>query len=145
MGIEEALNIARDRGLDLVEVAPNTDPPVCKIIDYHKFIFEEKKKEKQSKKKQTQGIKEMQFYPRIENNDYNTKMKKIMEFFTEKQGVKVSITMRGRERLHPELAENLLNRIIEDTKNTADLSGEIKKTEKSFFFTLIPKKKKGDD
>ncbi len=142
--MDEAINIAKDRGLDLVEVAPNVDPPVCKIIDYHRFIFEEKKKEKESKKKQAQGIKEMQFYPRIETNDYNTKMKKIKEFFKDKQGVKIVIAMRGRERLHPELAENLLNRIIEDTKEDADISGEIKKTDKSFFFTLIPKKKKGE-
>lgn len=145
MSIDDAINLAKDRGLDLVEVAPNAEPPVCKIIDYHKFIFEEKKKEKMSKKKQSQGVKEMQFYPRIESNDYNTKMKKIMEFLKERQSVKVNITMRGRERLHPELADNLLKKILEDTKDIAELSGEIKKTEKSFFFTLIGKKKKGDD
>ncbi len=96
MSVEEALNIARDRGLDLVEVAPNAEPPVCKIIDYHKFIFEEKKKEKMAKKKQAPGIKEMQFYPRIETNDYNIKIKKIMEFFNDRQSVKVNINMRGR-------------------------------------------------
>lgn len=144
MSVEDALNIARDRGLDLVEVAPSADPPVCKIMDYHKFLFEEKKKEKLAKKKQAQGIKEMQFYPRIDVNDYNTKMKKIVEFLKDNQCVKININLKGRVRLHPELADSLMERIIEDTKEIAELSGEIKKTEKSYTFTIVPKKKKGE-
>ncbi len=138
----EALRKARDLGLDLVEVAPNANPPVCRIMDYSRFLYEEKKKEKKAKKHQQTGMKEMVFHPKIDTNDYNVKLKKIKQFFKSVPRVKIEIRMRGRERMYPELAENLAKRIIEDTSEYAEVTGEIKKDERSVVFHLLQKKKR---
>jgi len=87
----EALKKARELGLDLVEVAPNANPPVCRIMDYSRFLYEEKKKEKKAKKHQQTGMKEMVFHPKIDTNDYNVKLKKIKQFFKSVPRVKIEI------------------------------------------------------
>ncbi|WP_293445081.1 translation initiation factor IF-3 [Persephonella sp.] len=143
--IEEALRIAEDRNLDLVEVSPNANPPVCKIMDYGKYKFEQKKKEKEAKKKQKakmQNVKEIKFRIKIEDHDYQTKVRHIREFIEEGDKVKVWIWFRGRENIHPELGEKLANRIIQDLSDIAKVEKPPKKEGRNMLFTLVPKTSK---
>ncbi|WP_457641633.1 translation initiation factor IF-3 [Persephonella sp.] len=139
---EEALKLAEERGLDLVEVSPNAKPPVCKIMDYGKYKFEQKKKEKEAKKKQRakmQNVKEIKFRVKIEDHDYKTKVKHIREFIEDGDKVKVWIWFRGRENVHPEIGERLANRIIEDLSDIAKVEKPPKKEGRNMIFTLVPK------
>jgi translation initiation factor IF-3 len=139
--IEEALRLAREKNLDLVEVSPNANPPVCKIMDYGKYKFEQKKKEKEAKKKQhVQDVKEMKFKLNIEKHDYETKIKHIREFIQDGDKVRVWIWFRGRENVHPELGDKLAQRIIEDVSDIAVVEKLPVKEGKNMMFTLIPKK-----
>ncbi|WP_456401049.1 translation initiation factor IF-3 [Persephonella sp.] len=140
--IEEALRLAEEKGLDLVEVSPNARPPVCKIMDYGKYKFEQKKKEKEAKKKQRakmQNVKEIKFRVKIEDHDYKTKVKHIREFIEDGDKVKVWIWFRGRENVHPEIGERLANRIIEDLSDIAKVEKQPKKEGRNMIFTLVPK------
>ena len=115
--------------MDVVEVSPNTMPPVCKIMDYGKYIFDQKKKSQGSKKKQKViHVKEIKFRPLIEDGDYNVKLGKIINFLEQGDKVKVSLRFRGREMRHTELGENLLNRVCGDIKDcllyTSDAADE---------------------
>jgi translation initiation factor IF-3 len=142
--IEEALRLAEERELDLVEISPQARPPVCKIMDYGKYKFEQKKKEKEAKKKQRakqQNVKEIKFRLKIESHDYQTKVKHIREFIEDGDKVKVWIWFRGRENLHPELGEQLAKKIIEDLADVASVEKPPKKEGKNMIFTLVPKKK----
>lgn len=144
MPIEEALRLAEERELDLVEISPQARPPVCKIMDYGKYKFEQKKKEKEAKKKQRakqQNVKEIKFRLKIESHDYQTKVKHIREFIEDGDKVKVWIWFRGRENLHPELGEQLAKKIIEDLADVASVEKPPKKEGKNMIFTLVPKKK----
>jgi translation initiation factor IF-3 len=99
-----ALQMAREADFDLVEVAPNADPPVCKIMDYERYKYEQQQKRKESKRKATQVvIKEMKFRPKIDQHDYSTKMRHVERFLGEGNKVKLTIMFRGREMAHPEL------------------------------------------
>ncbi len=110
----EALSLAREKGLDLVEVAPNSNPPVCKLLDYGKYKFEQEKKQRESRKKQKQlKLKEVRMQPKIENHDLEFKTKNIRKFLDEGQKVKVTIRFRGRELAHTELGRDVLNRILD--------------------------------
>ncbi|WP_456465747.1 translation initiation factor IF-3 [Persephonella sp.] len=143
--VEEALRIAEDKNLDLVEVSPNANPPVCKIMDYGKYKFEQKKKEKEAKKKQKakmQNVKEIKFRIKIEDHDYQTKVRHIREFIEEGDKVKVWIWFRGRENIHPELGEKLANRIIQDLSDIAKVEKPPKKEGRNMLFTLVPKTSK---
>ncbi len=114
---QEALRIARDRGLDLVEVAPTANPPVCKIIDFGKYLYEQKKRAHEAKKKQvTIEVKEIKFRPATDQHDYNFKMKHAQEILQDGNKVKATIRFKGREITHKELGAALLDRL------TADLS-----------------------
>lgn len=105
---------ARKDNLDLVEVAPQARPPVCRIMDYGKVLYDEKRKERQAKKKQKKiVVKEVKFTPKIETHDFNVKINRIREFLEEGQRVKVSIFFRGRQIQHPESGYQLLEKIIE--------------------------------
>ncbi|HCB70093.1 MAG TPA: translation initiation factor IF-3 [Persephonella sp.] len=140
--IDEALRIAEEKGLDLVEVSPNAKPPVCKIMDYGKYKFEQKKKEKEAKKKQRakmQNVKEIKFRVKIEDHDYRTKVKHIREFIEDGDKVKVWIWFRGRENVHPEIGERLAHRIIEDLSDIAKVEKPPKKEGRNMIFTLVPK------
>ncbi|WP_457626698.1 translation initiation factor IF-3 [Persephonella sp.] len=142
---EEALRIAEEKNLDLVEVSPNANPPVCKIMDYGKYKFEQKKKEKEAKKKQKakmQNVKEIKFRIKIEDHDYKTKVRHIREFIEEGDKVKVWIWFRGRENVHPELGEKLAHRIIEDLSDIAKVEKPPKKEGRNMLFTLVPKGQK---
>ncbi len=112
--IEQARAHAEEAALDLVEVAPNSDPPVCRVMDYGKFKYQQAKKAQEAKKKQSQTqIKEIKFRPKIEDHDFGFKMKKILGFLEDHNRVKVTVRFRGREIAYTELGFQLLERVIE--------------------------------
>lgn len=144
MTIREALALAEERGLDLVEVAPNSNPPVCKIMDYGRYKYQMKKKMKEAKKKQTFiEVKEIKIRPRIEEHDYQVKLKHIRRFLTEGNKAKVILWMRGRELEHVERGEAILKRIIEDTKDIGEVEKPPSREDgRAIFMVLTPRKKK---
>lgn len=110
----EAVKQAQEAGLDLVEVAPNANPPVCKILDYGKYKFDQEKKNREAKKKQKQvKLKEIRMQPKIEEHDINFKTKHIQEFLDEGNKVKVTVRFRGRELAHTELGKDVLDNVLE--------------------------------
>ena len=112
--LPEALDIARDLDLDLVEVAPGANPPVCRIMDFGKHKFDEAQRAKESKRKAVHvGIKEMKYRPKIGPGDFDTKTRKVAKFLEEGHKVKITIMFRGREVFHPELGKRILDRIAE--------------------------------
>ncbi len=112
--LPEALTIARGRDLDLVEVAANANPPVCRIMDYGKWKYEAAQKAKESRKKSRhQDVKEMKYRPKIGAGDFDTKTKKVEKFLSEGHKVKITIMFRGREVFHPELGMDILDRVAE--------------------------------
>jgi translation initiation factor IF-3 len=119
MPTAEALGLAREAELDLVEVSPNANPPVCKLLDYGKYKFELEKKLRESKKKQKQvKLKEIRMQPKIEEHDLNFKTKHIKEFLSEGFKVKVTIRFRGRELAHTELGRKVLERVMDMLEDT---------------------------
>lgn len=111
----EALQLATDAAMDLVEVSPNAEPPVCRIMDYGKFLFEQNKKAHSAKKKQKQiQIKEVKFRPGTDENDYQVKLRNLIRFLTEGDKAKVTLRFRGREMAHTELGRKLLDRLVID-------------------------------
>ena len=115
VGRNEALNMAATAGLDLVEVAPNADPPVCKILDYGKFKYEEQKKKNEARKKQKIiEVKEIKLRPSIDDHDYEVKMRAMNKFIEEGDKVKVTMRFRGRELAHQEIGMNVLIRVRDD-------------------------------
>jgi translation initiation factor IF-3 len=111
----EALDMAADAGLDLVEIAPNADPPVCKILDFGKYKYEEQKKKNEAKKKQKViEVKEVKFRPSIDDHDYDVKMRSMQKFIGEGDKVKVTMRFRGRELAHQELGMDVLMRVKGD-------------------------------
>jgi len=112
---EDALKIAEEKGLDLVEVAPTAQPPVCRIVDYGKFQYDEKKKANEARKKQKViVVKEIKVRPKIEEHDYQVKRRQADTFLSEGDKVKVTVRFRGREIVHPEMAQKLLSRLATD-------------------------------
>lgn len=117
----EALSRATQAGLDLVEISPNARPPVCRIMDYGKFKYEEGKKEKIAKRHQSAGkVKEIQFHPNVGDHDYETKVRHAREFLEEGHRVKVTLFFRGRESAHRELGFAVMNRVLSDTQDMAN-------------------------
>jgi len=115
MSLQEALAAADDLNLDLVEVAPNADPPVCRIMDYGKFVFEQNKKAQSARKKQKQTqVKEVKFRPGTEEGDYQVKLRNLVRFLTHGDKAKVTLRFRGREMAHQELGTQLLRRVQKD-------------------------------
>ena len=115
--LEEALQAADEVGLDLVEVSPNSDPPVCKVLDYGKFKYEEQKKKSLARKKQKLvEVKEIKMRPGIDIHDYETKMRSMRKFLDEGDKVKVTVRFRGREMLHPDHGKNVLERVQDDVE-----------------------------
>ncbi len=116
--LREALAKAEEYGLDLVEVAPQANPPVCKIMDYGQFLYQEAKKAKEAKKRQTQvELKEIKVRPKTEDHDLQTKIRHIRRFLEDKNKVKIRVFFRGRELAHPELGEQVLQKIEEAVKD----------------------------
>jgi translation initiation factor IF-3 len=122
MPVPEALRMAEEARLDLVEISPNADPPVCKIMDYGRYKFQQSKKLKDAKAKQRQiQVKEIKFKPRIDEHDYQFKVKHIRRFIDHGDKVRVFVHFRGREMTHREIGLNILNRVIEDTEDIATI------------------------
>jgi translation initiation factor IF-3 len=120
VGRNEALEMATDAGLDLVEIAPNADPPVCKILDYGKFKYEEQKKKNEARKKQKIiEVKEIKLRPSIDDHDYMVKMRSMNKFIEEGDKVKITMRFRGRELAHQELGMNVLLRVRDDLDEIA--------------------------
>lgn len=135
-GIEKAV----EKGLDLVEVAANVDPPVCRIMDYSKYKYEQEKKQKLAKKKQhVTHMKEIRFKLRIEEHDYQVKLKHIKEFLSHKDKVRVSLRLRGRENAHKEMGIELLNRVASDVAAVGEMDSEPKALGRTIIMTLNPK------
>jgi len=125
--IAEALSMAQERNLDLVEVAPKANPPVCRIMDYGKFLYELHKKAHEAKKHQKQiQTKEIKFRPKISIHDYNFKMRHVERFLKDGNKVKITVMLRGREKAKPELAHQFLDRVFEDIKEIGKQDGNIR-------------------
>ncbi len=138
--VAEALAIASETGLDLVEVAPNMDPPVCKILDYGKFKYQEQKKAAEARKKQKiVEIKEIKFRPMIDDHDYDVKMRSIRRFFEEGDKVKITLRFRGRELAHQELGTKLLERVRGDLSPMAKVEQEPKFEGRQMVMVLAPR------
>ena len=115
VSISEAQQIAEDSELDLVEIVPNSEPPVCRVMDYGKFVFEQNKKQHAAKKKQKQiHIKEVKFRPGTEDGDYQIKLKNLIKFLSNGDKAKITLRFRGREMVHQELGTKMLKRIEAD-------------------------------
>lgn len=142
----QAIQLARDRGLDLVEIAPSADPPVAKITDYGKFLYEQHKKDHEAKKHQKQiQIKEIKFRPKISVHDYDFKMKHVKRFLGEGNKVKITVMLRGREKQKPELGLQVLDRVMLEVKDMATQDGSARRQDWAVSALLVPTKSGGKD
>ena len=143
MSAEEALKIADEKGLDLVKISPQAVPPVCKLMDYGKFRFEQDKRAKEAKKNQhVVEIKEIRMSPGIDIGDFNTKLKNAHKFLADGNRVKVSVRFRGREMAHTEIGRELLMRFVEQSAEVAAMDKEPKMEGRSMSLFLSPKQGK---
>ncbi len=142
----QAIQMARERGFDLVEIAPTAQPPVCRITDYGKFLYELHKKEHEAKKHQKQiQIKEIKFRPKISIHDYDFKMKHVKRFLGDGNKVKITVMLRGREKQKPELGYQVLDRVLGDVKEMATQDGSARKQDWAVSALLVPTKLGGKD
>jgi translation initiation factor IF-3 len=140
--IEEALANASGLGLDLVEVAPNSDPPVCRIMDYGKFVFEQSKKAQSAKRKQKQiHVKEVKFRPGTEEGDYQVKLRNLTRFLTNGDKTKVTLRFRGREMAHKELGLELLKRVQGDLSELGTVEQEPQLEGRQMVMVIAPRKR----
>ena len=136
----EALEMARERGFDLVEVSPNAKPPVCRIMDYGKYKYEQSKKAKRAKKKQhVMHVKEIKMRPKIEPHDYSFKMNHARRFLEHGNKVKFSLLFRGREVTHPDIGLKILNRVAEELSDIATVEAAPKRERMSMIMVLCPR------
>jgi translation initiation factor IF-3 len=142
MPLEAALEIARDEGLDLVEVSPTAEPPVCRVMDFGKYLFEQNKKAQSAKRKQKQvHVKEIKFRPGTEEGDYQVKLRKLVNFLQNGDKTKVTLRFRGREMAHQELGANLLARVREDLDEIAMVEQMPQMEGRQMIMVMAPKKK----
>ncbi len=135
----QAVTLAKNEGLDLIEIAPNTNPPVCKIMDIGKYKYDQQKKASQQKKKQkVSSIKEIKLRPVTESHDYNFKIKNAKKFILKGNKVKITVKFKGREMQHVNLGRDLMNRIIEDTKEVAKVETQPKFEGKQMIMVIQP-------
>ena len=140
--LPEAISIARASELDLVEVAPNANPPVCRLMDYKRYEYEQQQRRKESRRKATQVvIKEMKFRPKIDVHDYTTKMRHVERFLAEGNKVKLTIMFRGREVFHPELGMRILDHVAENVANVGKVEAAPKLDGRNMTMVLAPEKK----
>ena len=141
MSAKDAQKLAQDAELDLVKIAPNATPPVCRIVDYGKFRYEQMRKEKEAKKKQkTIDIKEIRFSPNIDKNDLNTKINQARKFLTKGDKVKVSVRFRGRELAHMEIGKEILDNFAEELADVAVIEKPAKAEGRSMVMFLAEKR-----
>jgi translation initiation factor IF-3 len=144
MDVRDAIRAAREKGLDLVEVAPNADPPVCKIIDFGKFQYEAKKKANEAKKKQvTITVKEVKFRPGTDDHDYDYRMKHARGWLQDGDKVKATIWFRGREMTHRELGSRILARLEQDLIDVGEVEARPRMEGNQMFIIFGPKRHKG--
>jgi translation initiation factor IF-3 len=140
ISIAEALAIAQEAGLDLVEISPNATPPVCKLLDFGKYKFQEQKKQAEARKKQkVVEVKEVKFRPMIDDHDYDVKMRSMQRFFEEGDKVKVTLRFRGREMAHQELGARLLERVKGDTEKLAKVEMDARFEGRQMIMILAPR------
>lgn len=143
MPLRDALYLAEEHQTDLVEVAPNGKPPVCRLMDYGKYRYEQQKREKEAKKKQKViTMKEVKLRPNIEDHDFYVKMKNAIRFLEDGSKVKVTIMFRGRELTHPELGEELLIRFAKELEDKAQQEKGPKLEGRNMTMMLVPKTEK---
>ncbi len=140
MKIEDALDLAADAGMDLVEVSPNSETPVCKVLDYGKYKYQAQKKANEAKKKQKViEVKEIKLRPGIDTHDYDVKMRAMKRFFDDGDKVKVTMRFRGREMAHTELGFDLLQKVKSDTDEFAKVEYEQKMEGRQMIMILSPR------
>ncbi len=138
--LQAALRAAEDSGLDLVEVSPNADPPVCKLLDYGKYKYEAQKKANEARKRQkTFDVKEIKMRPNIDDHDYGVKMRALARFIGDGDKVKVTIRFRGRELAHPEIGRNLLERIRDEAQELAKIEMMPRMEGRQMIMVMAPK------
>jgi translation initiation factor IF-3 len=143
MSVRAAIGIARERGLDLVEVAPGVNPPVCRIIDYGKYQYEQKKKANEAKKKQTTiTVKEIKFRPSTDDHDYQYRVKHAREWLEDGDKVRATIWFRGREMSHRELGARILHRVEQDLSDIGEVEQRPKMEGNQMFLIIAPKRNK---
>jgi len=143
VSLAEAKVVAEEAALDLVEIVPNGEPPVCRVMDYGKFLFEENKKRHAAKKKQKQTqVKEVKFRPGTEEGDYQVKLRNLVRFLTAGDKAKVTLRFRGREMAHQELGRDLLKRVQTDLEELASVEQFPKMEGRQMVMVLAPLKKK---
>ncbi|UTW60400.1 MULTISPECIES: translation initiation factor IF-3 [Kordiimonas] len=136
----KAMDIARDSGLDLVEISPNAEPPVCKVLDFGKFKYEQQKKANLARKKQkTQDVKEIKMRPGIDVHDYNVKLKKVHQFIENGDKVKLTIRFRGREMAHQDLGMDVLSRVADEMEEHAKIEARPKLEGRQMIMVIAPK------
>lgn len=142
VSIRDAQNLADEAGVDLVEISPNAEPPVCRIMDYGKFLFDKAKAQKEQKKKQKQvQVKEIKFRPGTDENDYQVKLRNLIRFLEDGDKAKITLRFRGREMAHQNLGMDLLNRIKTDLDEYAIVESFPKMEGRQAIMVLAPKKK----
>lgn len=141
VSIQEALKLAEEAELDLVEISPNAEPPVCRILDFSKYYYQKERKTRELKKKQhVVQIKEIKFGPNTDDHDYNFKKKNALKFLKQHNKVKFTVKFKGRQLAHKELGYNVLERLVEDLKEFVDVDS--KPTSEKNFLTMIVSPKK---
>ncbi|HEY4833017.1 MAG TPA: translation initiation factor IF-3 [Waddliaceae bacterium] len=143
LSIRDALQKAEEEGVDLVEIVPGANPPVCKIIDYGKYRYDQTKREKESKKaSQKVVVKEIKLKPNIDEHDLQTKLRQAREFFAKGNKVKVTCTFRGREMAHTEIGEKLIQRVCEELEDSATIESPMQMMGRVITLGLVPAVKK---
>lgn len=140
MSVEDALKAAQAAKLDLVEVAPTANPPVCRIMDFTKFKYDQERKEREARKHQKGGhLKEIRLKPKIEEHDYQFKLQHLQRFLKRKDKVKVTLVYRGREMAHPEFGQRIIDRVIQDLSPIAEIEKGPFKEGRSIIVFFTPK------
>jgi translation initiation factor IF-3 len=140
MAVKQAMEVARNAGMDLVEVAPNAEPPVCKIMDYGKFKYQKNKRAQEAKKKQTViQVKEVKFRPKTDEHDIQFKLRHILRFLGQKDKVKVTILFRGRELAHKDRGMDVLQRVLAELQDQAVVELPPKMEGRTMIMILAPK------
>jgi len=143
LSIEDALRVAEEKGLDLVQVSAQSSPPVCRIMDYDKFRYEQIRRKKESRKKQkTVELKEVKFRPNIEENDYQVKLRHAKEFLADGNKVKATLVFRGREMSHKELGRQILERLTEDVAAQGEIDQPVSSLGKRIMVMVLSPKAK---
>lgn len=139
MDTRDAQDRARDAGLDLVEISPTARPPVCRIMDYGKYLYDKSKKDRQNRRKASAGrVKEIQLHPSVGDHDYAVKMRHLKEFLVEGHRVKVALYFRGRENAHKELGFDLMNRVLADVRETGVIEQAPKLMGRNILMVIMP-------